>query len=149
MYTQLPDDPVLSPSRLWAMDGNNSVKRLLTAASADARQFDSPFFLSREEVDRFQYEVKPRNTAAETSSSTEPPAPVAEDEDSPWLDVDHGGDATDGEQSKSLCADRWKASAAEHKKRALDIYDQTGMFTSACRHGTVLVACEMVRSGEL
>lgn len=133
------------------MDGNNSVKRLLTAATADKRRFTSPFFLSRDEVDRFQHEVNSR-AARDIGDATELPTAthtVEPEDDSPWLDTDHGGDPTDGEDSKTPCADRWKASAAEHKKRALDIYDQTGMFASACRHGTILVACEMVRSGEL
>jgi len=45
--------------------------------------------------------------------------------------------------------DRWKSSAAEHEKWALDIYDMTGLFASACHHGFILKACEMVQSGEL
>lgn len=47
------------------------------------------------------------------------------------------------------CTKNWKASAAEHKKRALDIYDITGIFASACRHGLMNKICEMVYSGEL
>ncbi|KAJ2970863.1 hypothetical protein NUW54_g12636 [Trametes sanguinea] len=41
------------------------------------------------------------------------------------------------------------ASAAEHEKRALNIYETTGIFVCACRHGFVQKATEMVRSGEL
>ncbi|KAG1888202.1 hypothetical protein F4604DRAFT_1877359 [Suillus subluteus] len=40
-------------------------------------------------------------------------------------------------------------SAPEQQKKALDIYEVTGMFASACRHGFIIKACEMVRSGEL
>ena len=59
------------------------------------------------------------------------------------------GDACDGTMKQSSCTQRWKASAAEHQKRALSVYDTTGIFTAACRHGFVLILCEMVRSGEL
>ncbi|OCH90281.1 hypothetical protein OBBRIDRAFT_812781 [Obba rivulosa] len=42
-----------------------------------------------------------------------------------------------------------KTSAAEHKKCALEIYENTGIFVSACRHGLIQKACEMVCSREL
>ena len=59
------------------------------------------------------------------------------------------GDAADGDDDPTPCAKTWKASAAEHEKRALNIYETTGIFVSACRHGFIQIACEMVRSGEL
>jgi hypothetical protein len=43
----------------------------------------------------------------------------------------------------------WKSSAPDHKKTAADIYETTGIFASACRHGFIIKVCEMVRSGEL
>lgn len=69
--------------------------------------------------------------------------------DAPWVPEDGPGDAADGEGQPTACAKTWKASAAEHEKRALDIYETTGIFVSACRHGLIQIACEMVRSGEL
>lgn len=42
------------------MDGNNSAKRVASAGLVDFAQFNSDYFLSREEVDHFQYEVKGR-----------------------------------------------------------------------------------------
>ncbi|KAG2047749.1 hypothetical protein BDR06DRAFT_1013620 [Suillus hirtellus] len=44
---------------------------------------------------------------------------------------------------------RWKSSGPDHKKTALDIYETTGIFVSACHHGFIIKVCEMVRSGEL
>jgi hypothetical protein len=44
---------------------------------------------------------------------------------------------------------RWKSSGPDHKKTALDIYETTSIFTSACRHGFIIKVCEMVKSGEL
>ncbi|OSD08236.1 hypothetical protein PYCCODRAFT_1441222 [Trametes coccinea BRFM310] len=112
---QLQDEPPMKPERLFAMDGNNSAKRVATAGREDPRSFKSDYFLPRHVVDRFKDEVKRKSqTRSKTSSS-------ADD----------------------------NASAAEHEKRALNIYKTTGIFVCACRHGFVQKACEMVRSGEL
>ena len=45
------------PSRLLAVDGNNSAKRLLSAATVDDRSFKSDYFLPREQVNVFKDEV--------------------------------------------------------------------------------------------
>lgn len=42
------------------MDGNNSAKRVASAALVDFARFDSDYFLPLEEVDRFKDEVKGR-----------------------------------------------------------------------------------------
>lgn len=42
------------------MDGNNSAKRVASAGTADVRNFNSDYFMSRAEVDRFRDEVKYR-----------------------------------------------------------------------------------------
>lgn len=42
------------------MDGNNSAKRVASAALVDFASFDSDYLLSRDEVDRFKDEVKGR-----------------------------------------------------------------------------------------
>lgn len=61
-----------------------------------------------------------------------------------------GGDPTDGEAGPlSDCSKRWKAASPEATKISLGCWDQTGIFAGACRHGMVIKACEMVRSGEL
>ena len=59
------------------------------------------------------------------------------------------GDPTDGTQAAGPCASHWKAAAADEKKRMWAIYDETGIFASACRHGLILWIADMVRSGEL
>lgn len=60
------------------------------------------------------------------------------------------GDPTDGGGgSQSSCTKNWKAAQADDKKRALDVFDETGVFASACRHGILLWIVDMVRSGEL
>ncbi|KZT26423.1 hypothetical protein NEOLEDRAFT_1198259 [Neolentinus lepideus HHB14362 ss-1] len=130
---KLKDEPHLSPSCLLAMDGNNSLKRLKNTGLADDRSFHSSYFLTREQVDKFKDEVK-GNTRRQARN-----LPTDSDEVNP----------TNGENCPSSCTDRWKAGAAEHEKTALDIYDTTGIFVSACRHGIIVKACEMVQSGDL
>ncbi|OCH88551.1 hypothetical protein OBBRIDRAFT_734191 [Obba rivulosa] len=130
---KLEGEPVLHPERLIAIDGNNSAKRVASAGAEDERCFDSDYFLSRDEVDRFQHEVKRKPTAKISTEDNH----------------DISGDAPDGQERPSPCTERWKASAAEHEKCALDIYESTGIFVCACRHGFIQKACEMIRSGEL
>ena len=47
-------------SRLIAIDENNSAKHVASAGLVDLSQFDSDYFLSREEVDCFKDKVKGR-----------------------------------------------------------------------------------------
>lgn len=61
---------------------------------------------------------------------------------------DDGGDPADGAEELTPCAETWKASASANKKGAFEIYDITGHFPVACRHGLVEIFCEIVRSGE-
>lgn len=49
----------------------------------------------------------------------------------------------------SVCVERWKANADETRKGMFDCFDESGIFVSICRHGMVLVVCDMVHSGEL
>ncbi|KAL7283898.1 hypothetical protein ACG7TL_001170 [Trametes sanguinea] len=150
----LSDETPSRFSRLICMDGNNSLKRLATMGkrtTGDTRTFDSDYFLPRDFVDRFAHEVKsrqkqpkvdvPRRGAAGAQSDDE-----VDDED---ILADDGGDPTDGKpDAPSPCATNWKAAAADEKKRMWGIFDETGIFASACRHGLILWIADMVRSGE-
>ncbi|KAI0323448.1 hypothetical protein GY45DRAFT_1349791 [Cubamyces sp. BRFM 1775] len=131
---QLQDEPPLKPERLFAIDGNNSAKWVATAGREDPRTFESDYFLPRHVVDKYKDEVKRKIQPVLKNNSDENEAP---------------GEAPDGQDNPTPCTERWKASAAEHEKRALNIYETTGIFACACRHGFVQRACEMVRSGEL
>ena len=147
-------------SRLWAHDGNNSLKRVLPFGNrnaADVRVFEhSRYFLPRSFVDRFANEVKPNpNRHREIRSSGLDSGSEDEDDSEPGLvDTDRGGDPTDGvhdtaTSSVGHCVKNWKAAAADEKKRTWAIFDETGIYASACRHGFILWICDMVRSGEL
>ncbi|KAI0746795.1 hypothetical protein C8Q80DRAFT_1220069 [Daedaleopsis nitida] len=116
--------------RMIVMDGNNSLKCVATGARkvGDTRKFTKV-------VERFTGEVKRR------------PQPHVEvpPEHNP---DDSAGDPTDGAPDSS-CTSNWKAVAADDKKRMWAIFEETGIFAAACRHGFIVWLIDMVRSGEL
>lgn len=137
-------------SRLWAHDGNNSLKRMLPVSNrvaADAWVYsDTDYFLPREYVDQYANEVvsrrkdKHREVLAENSEDEDEPSPEGDPTDGVPPDVGHGVDQ---------CVKNWKAAASDEKKRTWAIFDETGIYAAACRHGFILWLCDMVRSGEL
>ncbi|KAF8531755.1 hypothetical protein JB92DRAFT_3298025 [Gautieria morchelliformis] len=54
-----------------------------------------------------------------------------------------------GEDSATPCVDRWKAAAEYSSKSMWGVFDETGVFVALCRHGTLLLMCDMIKSGEL
>jgi hypothetical protein len=53
----------------------------------------------------------------------------------------------DGEENP--CAERWHNMVNDMTSRMWSVYEETGIVASLCRHGFVLIICDMVRSGEL
>ena len=47
------------------------------------------------------------------------------------------------------CASRWKNMKSDKTTKLWGIFDETGIFLSTCRHSFVIVAVDMVKSGEL
>jgi hypothetical protein len=125
-----------------AMDGNNSLKRIARVgnrAIGDVRVFDSDYFLSRDFVDGFANEVKTSRLASDDDANRD-----TEDDDRPTE-----GDPADGDNQPTSCADNWKAAASDDRKTMWGIFDESGCFASACRHGFMLWIADMVRRGEL
>jgi len=102
------------------MDGNNSAKQMNHAGHADHCIFPSTYMISRADVDTFKDDV---HTRPGQHGSTE--------------HHDGGG-----------CADTWKVASAVDED-TVKVFEQTGIFLSACRHGIVLMCAEMLCSGEL
>ncbi|RDX46383.1 hypothetical protein OH76DRAFT_1356170 [Lentinus brumalis] len=139
-------------NRMIVMDGNNSLKRVATSGGrqqADLRVFeDHDYFLPRDFVDQYANEVKSRQVPRKPELVEDPHAmPEAESEDEAAPEAE--GDPTDGAEQLGACASNWKAAAADEKKRMWSIYDESGIFASACRHSLILWIADMVRSGEL
>jgi hypothetical protein len=142
-----------------AIDGNNSLKRVRQVGNhtiADKRVFeDSDYFISQEYVNQFVDEVKAqKNTRNSDGDVAEPATEQGAEQGGIVTEAaaelpSDGGDPTDGAEGPVPCADNWKAAAADDAKRMWALFDETGVFAAACRHGFILWVADMVRSGEL
>jgi hypothetical protein len=47
------------------------------------------------------------------------------------------------------CVDRWKNVGPEGQKQMFSMFLLTEIFVCLCRHGFLLLLCDMVQSGEL
>ncbi|KAF8575614.1 hypothetical protein K439DRAFT_1369517 [Ramaria rubella] len=122
----------LRDSILTTMDGNNSLKRVLRVRR----------------VRNEQGEVQ----AMENTERTTVPYP--NDYYIEPNDVDHYKDEefqnTMLDSNPNIpCSERWKNMADESTKSMWGVFDETGIFVCLCRHGFVLVCCDMIKSGEL
>ncbi|KAF8517056.1 hypothetical protein BU17DRAFT_30209, partial [Hysterangium stoloniferum] len=134
----LEDEPPLKYSIQATFDGNNSLKRIPkflrekdstgkvisieSLEQPDGRQRINGFYLTPGEVDKF---------------SSEPEI------------LTEGGQPTDGVDKSNPCVERWKNLADDAVKKMWGIFDETGIFLAVCRHGTALLMCDMIKSGEL
>ena len=91
------------------------------------------------------------------TQSTEPPPQEpppsdttgAEDlgvEDVAWLNVNEHDELA---KCLNTCVDRWRNAGPEARKKMYALFAIAGIFLAVCRHGHVLVMCDMIRSGEL
>jgi hypothetical protein len=47
------------------------------------------------------------------------------------------------------CVDRWRNAGPEEQKKMFALFQESGIFIASCRHRIVLLACDMIKSGEL
>ena len=52
-------------------------------------------------------------------------------------------------ETVSVCVERWKNAGPEARKKMFALFAVSGVFVCLCRHGHVLIMCDMIRSGEL
>ncbi|KAH9846929.1 hypothetical protein C2E23DRAFT_872057 [Lenzites betulinus] len=130
---ELEDEVDLKFRRIFCFDGNNSLKRVAKFGDrtvADTREFKhSDYYLSPEFVDKYKDEIG-----------------LDQDSDA---DEDADGASEAGDSSLRECTRNWKAAAPEQDKTMWSIFEETGIFASACRHGFILWITDMIRSGEL
>ncbi|KAH7904674.1 hypothetical protein BJ138DRAFT_884863 [Hygrophoropsis aurantiaca] len=136
-FYKLKDEPQLELAYLTTMDGNNSLKRWPAWTHGGTSRTDSrgprlDYWLSAQDVDKFKDEVRAR-----------PPNPNEDDPQDDWEDDPNI------ESEEFDCVKRWRNAGPEQRKRMFKIFDETGIFIAACRHRFVLIACDMIRSGEL
>ncbi|CAE6430110.1 unnamed protein product [Rhizoctonia solani] len=119
---KLPKEPSLHYSMLVTSDGGDSFKRCNLAGAIDKRNYESDYYISRAEVDKFEDEVVRSKKGKEKEKESE----------------------------VSECEKRWKNAKADKQpdKKTKSYFEETGLFVSLCRHSFVLTVCDMVRSGE-
>ncbi|KAJ6583134.1 hypothetical protein DFH09DRAFT_912060 [Mycena vulgaris] len=135
-------------SWLGAMDGNNSLKLVDPMFHAGAPHTDNRTsihdrWVSPEDVDEFKDEV---------SDSQKVDAPADDlDEDIAWLNVNELDTMEAEALAKCIntCVDRWRNAGPEQRKKMYALFAVAGIFLVVCRHGHVIVMCDMIRSGEL
>ncbi|KAG1858513.1 hypothetical protein F4604DRAFT_1589518 [Suillus subluteus] len=144
---ELQDEPRLQFCRMYVMDGGNSAKRITTLGDrhvGDMRNFnESDYLLPHDYVDSFANEVQHR---AKDVVASEPIAEITSQ--SPEEDNDNLAVTSTNVMAED-CSKNWKATASDEKKRMWAIFEETGIFVAACRHGFILWYADMVRSGEL
>jgi hypothetical protein len=58
-------------------------------------------------------------------------------------------EASDLSEKVADCVKRWCNAGPEARKKMFSLFAIAGIFLVVCRHGHVLVMCDMIRSGEL
>lgn len=138
---------------MLVMDAKFSLKRMATVASrsaGDTQKFnDSGFYLDTAFIDQYAPEVQKHPGTEQPSVAIDPNQ--SDDEHEKKGNNSEEGDPTDGAPSVviSQCTDNWKAAASEEKKRMWGVFEETGIFACACRHGQIMWLADMIRSGEL
>ncbi|KAG2029491.1 hypothetical protein BDR03DRAFT_936832 [Suillus americanus] len=135
---ELKDEPELIYRRMIVFDGNNSLSRMAPLGGrevGDTRKFHSDYYLEPDYIDVY---VSQSNALSSDDKNPTSHMPTGEDPGS-----------SNTSQPTSACTDTWKAAAADAKKKSWGIFEETGVFASACRHGLILWIADMIRSGEL
>lgn len=158
---QTKGETTLKYCTLTSIDGNNSVKRVLRTYKAgreegppdnievqDTRTRSSELIIERETVNELQDEVKRKAARTREDGEANGRMPSGRS-DTAANDAINEGSPVDGLEEQTPCTTRWVNLASDAQKRMWGIFDETGIFIAACRHGVVFSICDMVRSGEL
>jgi hypothetical protein len=70
----------------------------------------------------------------------------ADDDDIAWLNV---AEHDEVQKITDICVERWRSAGPEARKKMFALFAIAGIFIAVCRHGHLLVICDMIRSGEL
>jgi hypothetical protein len=122
------------------MDGNTSFKRLKDAGHTDERVFHSDYNVPFSTVQTFKDDVKLKPGLYTTKPQRK--------KDTNSLDTPKTYEAPPFGNDTTKCTENWTAANAVVEE-INTVFEQTGGYVSACRHGLVLTFVEMRRSGEL
>jgi hypothetical protein len=62
---------------------------------------------------------------------------------------DWGDENIKANPGSPTCVSRWRNVRPEMRKKMFLVFHESGIFIAACRHCFVLLACDMIQSGEL
>ncbi|KAH9831718.1 uncharacterized protein C8Q71DRAFT_798813 [Rhodofomes roseus] len=147
---KLEHEPTLKYSLLATMDGNQSLKLVDDAfrngrVRADGREARTDIWLLPSEVDRFKDEAG----KVEAPDVANAEVRYDHDDDIAWLGLSDREDDGNLEASVDVCVERWRNAGPEARKKMFALFAKTGIFVCLCRHGQLLILCDMIRSGEL
>ncbi|KAK1231535.1 hypothetical protein PQX77_005367 [Marasmius sp. AFHP31] len=83
---------------------------------------------------------------SDASSDPDTPPGPSNPEEIAWLNV---LETDELRACIDACVDRWKAASPDAQKKMFAFFAITGVFVAVCRHGHLIVMCDMRRSGEL
>ncbi|KAG2336445.1 hypothetical protein BDR05DRAFT_978790 [Suillus weaverae] len=130
-YT-LADEEHLTFKLLYAMDVNDSLKRILwRTLGVDDEDIQSSELPTTQQVRGDRYLPRDYVNSWGNGRQEEPNTTIGTDD------------------MENLCAGQWKNMDDEKTKQMWGVYDETGIFIAVCRHGFSLVIADMVQSGEL
>ena len=100
---------------------------------------------------QLQTQPAPTDSSEGNWTATQPPdPPVGDDSDNQILiEMDEPGDVTSGAKAVTVCIEHWKNAGPDDQKHMWQMFCETGVFLAACRHGFILLICDMIQSGEL
>ncbi|KAG2119870.1 uncharacterized protein F5147DRAFT_742122 [Suillus discolor] len=129
-------------THMYVMNGGNSVKRMMGIGDrqcGNTRVYnESDYMLPRTFIDRFTNEVLQSRSAYRVNDRPDDDTISEAEEDISWAHV-----------IAEDCSKNWKAAADDDKKRMWAVFDETGIFVTACRHGFILWYTDMIKSGKL
>jgi hypothetical protein len=165
MYELDREEP-LAHRILATIDGNNSLKLVDDSFRRGTQRMDTrtgraDFWLSEEYVDQFKDEVSNRGKQGGLGLP-DGAEREGDDDDDTWLDVE-AQEKEDGRFKSAPvdmdnpvpnvppnpCTERWKNAGPDGQKKMFSMFLITGVFLCLCRHGMLLLLCDMIQSGEL
>ncbi|KIO08058.1 hypothetical protein M404DRAFT_58346, partial [Pisolithus tinctorius Marx 270] len=138
---ELKDEPHLKFKILYAMDSNDSLKRILRRIAEDEDSHELPTtqkvpttrYLSHEFVDSFAQSAPIQSTSKGVEVSSNLNSLVV----------------TFMQRDENPCAGHWKNMDEQKTKQTWGVYDETGIFLAIGQHGMSLLIADMVQSREL
>ncbi|KAI1781971.1 hypothetical protein LXA43DRAFT_907171 [Ganoderma leucocontextum] len=132
---KLEDEPQLKYSLLVSVDGNQSLKLVDSkfrngVSRLDSRRVPGNLFIPEEIVDLYKDEVSNAKRVLDHV-------------------IENGDVADSSSEAMSICEERWRNAGPEARKKMFALFAVSGVFVCLCRHGQVLIMCDMIRSGEL